>query len=69
MWSALGHYVVSLLGRRLPSARIPINQMGKPGSCDVTVRTPHPARPLLPRLTARRYIDLVRTSSAICQPA
>ncbi|WP_443334553.1 putative leader peptide [Streptomyces sp. ZAF1911] len=46
--------------------------MGKPGSCDVTVRAPHHARPLLPpltALTARRYIDLVRTSSAICQPA
>ncbi|MFF1414973.1 putative leader peptide [Streptomyces sp. NPDC058289] len=43
--------------------------MGKPGSCEVAVRTPHHARPLLPSLTARRYIDLVRTSSAICQPA
>ncbi|MFD6890711.1 putative leader peptide [Streptomyces sp. NPDC059957] len=43
--------------------------MWNPGSCEVAVRTPHQARPLLPALTARRYIDLVRTSSAICQPA
>ncbi|MFE7187621.1 putative leader peptide [Streptomyces erythrochromogenes] len=35
---------------------------------EVTVRTPHHAGLLLPRLTTRRHIDLVRTSSAICQP-
>ncbi|MFZ3493014.1 putative leader peptide [Streptomyces sp. 5.8] len=33
------------------------------------MRTPHRARPPLPALTARRYIDLVRTSSAICLSA
>ncbi|MFZ3551336.1 putative leader peptide [Streptomyces sp. 4.24] len=32
------------------------------------VRTPHRAG-LMPPLTSRRHIDLVRTSSAICQPA
>ncbi|WP_442813514.1 putative leader peptide [Streptomyces sp. NBC_01244] len=57
------------LGGRLPPVKIPVNRIGKPGSCEVAVQTPHHARPLLPSLTARRYIDLVRTSSAICQPA
>ncbi|WP_371619888.1 putative leader peptide [Streptomyces sp. NBC_00454] len=33
------------------------------------MRTPHHPRRLLPPLTTRRHIDLVRTSSAICQPA
>ncbi|WP_443065723.1 putative leader peptide [Streptomyces sp. NBC_00503] len=32
-------------------------------------RTPHHAHRLLPALATRRHIDLVRTSSAICQPA
>ncbi|MER6522411.1 putative leader peptide [Streptomyces sp. NPDC060334] len=35
---------------------------------EVAVRTPHHARRGSP-LTSRRHIDLVRTSSAICQPA
>ncbi|WP_443066003.1 putative leader peptide [Streptomyces sp. NBC_00503] len=58
-----------LLGGRLPSVKIPANQVGKLGSCEVAVRTPHRGRRLLPALTTRRHIDLVRTSSAICQPA
>ncbi|WP_374778528.1 putative leader peptide [Streptomyces sp. NBC_01310] len=33
------------------------------------MRTQHSAGRLLPLLTTRRHIDLVRTSSAICQPA
>ncbi|MGW7441387.1 putative leader peptide [Streptomyces sp. NPDC054849] len=33
------------------------------------MRTVHCAGRLLPLLTTRRHIDLVRTSSAICQPA
>ncbi|MFE6911526.1 putative leader peptide [Streptomyces erythrochromogenes] len=33
------------------------------------MRTLHHSGLLQPRLTTRRHIDLVRTSSAICQPA
>ncbi|MFJ9077232.1 putative leader peptide [Streptomyces sp. NPDC102278] len=47
---------------------MPTNQVGKPGNRGVAVRTPHHAR-RMPPLTSRRHIDLVRTSSAICQPA
>ncbi|WP_420715137.1 putative leader peptide [Streptomyces sp. XY332] len=46
---------------------MPTNQVGKLGIGEVTVRTEHHAGRTLP-LTSRRHIDLVRTSSAICQP-
>ncbi|WP_405443773.1 putative leader peptide [Streptomyces avidinii] len=46
---------------------MPTNQVGKLGFREVAVRTPHHAG-RIPPLTSRRHIDLVRTSSAICQP-
>ncbi|MEU8433940.1 putative leader peptide [Streptomyces sp. NPDC029216] len=47
---------------------MPTKSVGKLGIREVAaVRAPHRAgRPLAP-LTSRRHIDLVRTSSAICQ--
>ncbi|MEU3063971.1 putative leader peptide [Streptomyces subrutilus] len=50
------------------SANIPTDQVGNPGIEEAAVRTPHHAGRTLP-LTSRRHIDLVRTSSAICQSA
>ncbi|MFJ7591755.1 putative leader peptide [Streptomyces sp. NPDC097617] len=46
---------------------MPTNQVGKLGIRGVAVRTLHHAGRITP-LTSRRHIDLVRTSSAICQP-
>ncbi|WP_372481511.1 putative leader peptide [Streptomyces flavotricini] len=46
---------------------MPTNQVGKLGISEVAVRELRNAGRMLP-LTSRRHIDLVRTSSAICQP-